>query len=110
MSGKLNWLEKYLPEGLMVDAAWLEKHGYSTGLRSQYVAAGWLDQPTRGVYRRPRGELSWQQAIISLQTILNASPVIVGGRTALDLQGFAHYLPRKQKRSTSMDRSPSPIG
>lgn len=97
ISGKLNWLEKHLPEGLMVDAAWLEKHGYSTGLRSQYVAAGWLDQPTRGVYRRPRGELSWQQAVISLQTILNASPVIVGGKTALDLQGFAHYLPTKIK-------------
>jgi len=93
-SKKLNWLEKHLPEGLLVDAAWLQAHGYSTALRSQYVAAGWLEQPTRGVYRRTRGELGWQQVVISLQTILEAQ-LVVGGKTALDLQGFAHYLPRR---------------
>ena len=43
---KLNWLEHELPEGLLVDAAWLEANGYSRSLRSQYVAAGWLEQPT----------------------------------------------------------------
>jgi hypothetical protein len=93
-SKKLNWLEKHLPEGLLVDAAWLQANGFSTALRSQYVAAGWLEQPTRGVYRRQRGDLSWQQVIISLQTILEA-PLVVGGKTALDLQGFAHYLPKR---------------
>jgi len=88
---KLNWLERKLPEGLLVDAAWLEAHGYSRSLRSQYVAAGWLEQPTRGVYRRSRGSLSWEQVAISLQAVLHF-PVSVGGRTALDLQGYAHYL------------------
>ena len=88
---KLNWLERKLPEGLLVDAAWLEAHGYSRSLRSQYVAAGWLEQPTRGVYRRSRGSLSWEQVVISLQAVLHF-PVSVGGRTALDLQGYAHYL------------------
>ena len=88
---KLNWLERNLPEGLLVDAAWLEAHGYSRSLRSQYVAAGWLEQPTRGVYRRSRGSLSWEQVAISLQAVLHF-PVSVGGRTALDLQGYAHYL------------------
>jgi hypothetical protein len=38
--GKLNYLERILPEGLLVDAAWLGKRGYSTSLRSQYVSAG----------------------------------------------------------------------
>jgi len=88
---KLNWLERELPEGLLAGAAWLEAHGYSRSLRSQYVAAGWLEQPTRGVFRRPRGNLSWEQVIISLQAVLQL-PVSVGGRTALDLQGYAHYL------------------
>ena len=89
---KINQLEKALPEGLVVDAAWLAKHGYSTSLRSQYVAAGWLEQPARRVYRRPRGTLRWEQVIVSLQTLLDYPPLIVGGRTALELQGFAHYL------------------
>ena len=91
-SGKLNWLEKNLPEGLVVDAGWMTRHGYSTALRSQYLSAGWLQQPTRQVYRRQRGELSWQQVVISLQTLLLRNPLTVGGRTALELQGFAHYL------------------
>src|SRR5690348_17067215 len=94
--GKLNWLEKRLPEGLVVDAAWLSAHGYSTSLRSQYVSAGWLEQPARRVYRRSRGALSWQQVVVSLQTLL-AYPLAVGGRTALEQQGYAHYLPHTEK-------------
>ena len=93
---KLNWLERNLPEGLVVNAAWLTRRGYSTSLRSQYVSAGWLEQPTRGVYRRPRGSLSWQQVVISLQALLEF-PVVVGGRTALELQGYAHYLRQQAK-------------
>jgi hypothetical protein len=93
---KLNWLERTLPEGLVLDASWLTRHGYSTSLRSQYVAAGRLEQPARGVYRRPRGSLTWQQVVISLQTILEQS-LVVGGRTALELQGYAHYLPSRTK-------------
>ena len=91
-SGKLNQLDHTLPEGLLVDSAWMGEHGYSRSLRNQYVHSGWLEQPTRGVYRRPRGALSWQQVVVSLQTILDADPLVVGGRTALELQGYAHYL------------------
>ena len=90
--GKLNQLDQALPEGLLVDAAWMSRHGYSRSLRNQYVHSGWLEQPARSVYRRPRGTLSWQQAVISLQTILDTTPLVVGGRTALELQGYAHYL------------------
>lgn len=85
---KLNFLEHTLPDGLLVDARWMTKHGYSTGLRSQYVSAGWLVQPTRGTFKRPLGTLTWQKAVISLQTLLER-PLIVGGRTALELQGFS---------------------
>jgi len=95
-STKLNWLEQHLPEGLLVDAAWLTRHDYSTSLRTQYVAARWLEQPARSVFRRPRGQLRWQQAVISLQTLLQF-PVVVGGRTALELQGYAHFLSQEQK-------------
>src|SRR5689334_18105292 len=88
---KLNRLTRGLPEGLVVDAHWLEKRGYYASLRKKYVALGWLAQPAHGVYRRPRGTLTWQQVVISLQTLLEV-PVVVGGKTALELQGFAHYL------------------
>lgn len=87
----LNRLERELPEGLLVDAAWLEQEGYYGSLRTKYVDHGWLERPVRGVYRRPRGKLTWEQAIVSLQILLRY-PIVVGGRTALRLQGFDHYV------------------
>ncbi|TFV39092.1 hypothetical protein E4K65_40630 [Bradyrhizobium niftali] len=51
------------------------------------MKSDWLEQPARSVFRRPRGTLSWRQVVISLQTILNYSPLVVGGRSALELQG-----------------------
>jgi len=36
--------------------------------------------------------LSWEQAVISLQTILGQKKLVVGGRTALALEGYEHYL------------------
>jgi Transcriptional regulator, AbiEi antitoxin, Type IV TA system/Transcriptional regulator, AbiEi antitoxin N-terminal domain len=93
---KLKWLEREVPEGLIVTAQWLSEHGFSTSLRSKYVSSGWLEQPTRSVFRRPRGELRWEQVVISLQTLL-AFPVVVGGRTALELQGYAHFLSQQQR-------------
>jgi hypothetical protein len=92
---KLNQLDRALPEGMLADAAWLEKNGYYGSLRHKYIASGWLEQPVRGVFRRPRGQLSWEQVVISLQTLLK-HPISVGGRTALELGGYAHYLPQTQ--------------
>lgn len=51
---KLNLLARLLPDSLLVDAAWLTEHGYATSLRSQYVAAGWLEQPARPPVTEPR--------------------------------------------------------
>lgn len=90
-SARIKQLEKDLPEGLVVDAAWLEAKGIQSNLRSYYVKNGWLEQPARSVYRRPRGSITWQQVVISLQTLLE-TPLTVGGKTALELQGFAHYV------------------
>jgi transcriptional regulator with AbiEi antitoxin domain of type IV toxin-antitoxin system len=92
----LNRLERELPEGVLVDAAWLKRRGYSRQLLSHYVHTGWLEQPARGVYRRPRGSLTWQQVVISVQAFLGVA-LAVGGRTALDLHGYAHYLPHEAK-------------
>lgn len=88
----LNRLERILPEGLIVDSGWLERRGYSSSLRTYYVKNGWLEQPARGAYRRRRGKLSWEQVVISLQTILEYPPLIVGGKTALILHGLTHYV------------------
>ena len=90
-SEKLNRLTQRLPEGLPVDAAWLRAQGYTANLLRRYVASGWLQQPAHRVYVRPRGELVWQQIVLSLQTFLRCD-LVVGGRSALELQGYVHYL------------------
>lgn len=100
-----------LPEGLLVDAAWLEKDGYYGSLRKKYVTSGWLTQPTRRVYRRPCGPLTWQQVVISLQTLLLPEhPIVVGGRTALELQGFSHYLPFGMRKEVHLYGKEKPPG
>jgi hypothetical protein len=89
-TNKLNQLQQ-LPDWAIVDAAWLEQHGYSSSLRSQYVKAGWLCQPAPRTYRRSSSPLTWRQVITSLQTFLGY-PLTVGGRTALEEEGYGHYL------------------
>jgi len=94
-SKRLN-LERELPEGLLVDAAWLRQQHYSRQLWNHYVGTGLLEQLAPRVFRRPRGSLTWQHIVISLQTLLR-QPLVLGGRTALELQGYAHYLARATK-------------
>jgi len=98
----LNRLQRLLPEGLLADAAWLTRMGYPSSLRSRYVGSGWLQPVARGVFRRPphrpgledaETPLRWQHVVVSLQMVLER-PVAVGGRTALELGGFAHYVSR----------------
>jgi hypothetical protein len=88
---KLNWLLRSIPPGMVVDAAWLTAAGYSTSLRSQYVAAGWLERPARGVYQAPAGELTWETVLASLQHLMHRS-LHVGGRSALELHGYGPNL------------------
>ena len=91
-NGKLNRLQTLLPDGLLVDARWLTAQGYSRQLRAKYVAAGWLESPCRGVYRRPSAApVHWQHVVASLQFAMQRPPAI-GGRTALELSGYEHYL------------------
>lgn len=88
---KLNLLQRLLPDGLVANVRWFAERGYSGALLHEYRISGWLEQPARGVYRRPGGRLLWQNVVMSLQNLLKV-PAAVGGRTALELQGYSHYL------------------
>lgn len=106
IKGKLNWLQHTIPEGLVVDAGWLEQHGVSRQLRCKYVMHGWLLSPVRSVYCRPAPSqeaksLPWEQLVISLNALLSV-PVAVGAKTALELQGFSHYLAARGSREAHL--------
>ena len=94
MEKPINQLQK-LPPGLLAPVSWFSapQRGISRQLLKKYQANGWLESPARGIYRRPGPPLKWQHVVASLQhPELMYLPVIIGGRSALELQGYAHYL------------------
>ena len=88
---KINKLQTILPDLLLADAPWLASWGYSGVQVNKYAASGWLQRPARGVYMRPGCRLHWQAAVVSLQTLVGA-PLSIGGLTALEMQGRAHFI------------------
>lgn len=107
---KINRLQRLLPEGLLADAAWFTSAGYPSSLRSRYLTGGWLQQVTRGVFRRPLyksrldnepAPLHWQHVVLSLQIVMERS-IVIGGRTALRLHGFSHYTSSSEPREVHL--------
>ncbi|BAC92278.1 type IV toxin-antitoxin system AbiEi family antitoxin domain-containing protein [Gloeobacter violaceus] len=86
-------LESCLPEGQVVDRAWLEARGFDRPRVDSYLRSEALQRVAQGAYRRPGPPLKWEHIVYSLQGLGYA--VHVGGRSALELQGLAHYLPMR---------------
>ncbi len=87
----INRLYGLFPEGMVTPTAWLGKQGYSRQLVRKYVQSGWLVSVARGAFRRPGSEPGWAAIAASLEKYWGLS-CHAGGRTALDLHGYAHYL------------------
>lgn len=84
-----------VPDGVVVDRSWLKKKGIDAPLVDYYLKKEYLEPVARGAYRRPGATLKWQHLVYSLQRL--GFPVHVGGRSALELKGRAHYLPLGEK-------------
>jgi hypothetical protein len=91
MSKNVKFLEQRLPEGQLVNRAWLLERGFSRSRVDYAMRAGKLEAVVRGLYRRPGLPLKWEHVVCSLNEM--GCFVHVGGRSALELQGLAHYLP-----------------
>lgn len=84
-------LEQLLPEGQLVNRAWLKTRGYSRPWVDYAIRSGKLEPVTHGIYRRPGPPLKWEHVVYSLNEM--ECKARAGGRSALELQGLAHYLP-----------------
>lgn len=93
-------LEKILPEGLVVDRAWLNAQGVSRPNIDYYLRTNRLEAVARGAYRRPGPALKWEHLVYSLQEL--GYLVHVGGRAALELQGYTHYLSMSGKQQIDL--------
>ena len=81
-----------LPEGVAAPSSWLTANGYSRQLVRKYVLSGWLQAMGRGVYARSGQSVSWKGVLLGLHR-LAGRPCHVGGISALNRQGLAHFLP-----------------
>jgi hypothetical protein len=87
----LNKMLRQWPANGLQTAADLRTQGISSALLHHYVQRHWLEQVERGVYRRPGDSPGWQAAVHTVQSAMGL-PVHVGGLTALELQGYGHYM------------------
>lgn len=83
-------LDQILPDGQVVNRAWLQDRGYDRSRVDFYLLSHKLDRVGHGAYRRPGPPLKWEHYVYSLQEL--GIDLHVGGRSALDLLGYAHYL------------------
>ena len=89
---KLKQLYQLLPESVVVPSSWFTVNGYSSQLVYKYVKNGWLTKLGNKAYIRPASILEWQGAVLGLQKLAEL-PFHVGGLSALNISGYAHYLP-----------------
>jgi hypothetical protein len=80
-----------VPHGLIVTSQWLLAQGIQRHSLDNYIKSGLLVAMHAGVYKRPDTQLSWQGLVCSLQRM--GFGCTVGGLSALELNGLAHYLP-----------------
>lgn len=100
-------LDQRLPDGQLVNRDWLQAHGFDRPRVDYYLRARKLEAVARGVYRRPGPPLKWQHVVYSLNEM--GFSVRVGGRSALEMQGLAHYLPAGDlKRVDLYGKDPMP--
>lgn len=91
-SSKINRLLISVPDGTPVTSAWLSSQGVSPQLAHRYKLSGWLEPLGRGAWVRKGATVSMVGAIFALQKQLSIK-VPPAARTALVLQGRAHYVP-----------------
>jgi hypothetical protein len=90
--GKLNQLKRQLPEGLLAilfgSLRAAIRHRCAASMRRP---VGWSIPPAARRHRRRRGAPPAEPVVLSLQLVLRQQ-LVVGGRTAFNPQGYAHYL------------------
>lgn len=102
---KLNDIITQMPSGVVLTLIWLKQHGVSCKLAWWYVQSHWLERIGSEAYKKYGDKVNWVGALAALQNQLNL-PLHIGGKTALELLGQAHFIPMQGiKRVALFNRS-----
>ena len=88
---KINSLIQSSPRGSVLLPLWLLSQGYSYELQQAYRKSNWLKSIGKGAMLKSGDPLVLTGALSALQNVVNLN-IHIGGRSALELQGLAHYL------------------
>lgn len=89
---KLNQLLQYWPRGTVYTQSELTKNHISRQLVTAYLNSSWLKRIGQGAFIRFDDQVDWIGGVYAIQHQLNLS-IYVAGKTALQLQGYAHFVP-----------------
>lgn len=87
---RLKELVCHWPWGAVYTQIYLTEAGYSADLVKSYRKAGWIEWVGTGAFSRCGDTVDWMGGLYAIQKQLEVR-VHAGGRTALELQGYAHY-------------------
>lgn len=87
---KINKLITNWPKGTIALTSYLNGLGLQNELLHKYTRSRWLESAGNGAYKLSGDKVGWQGAVYALQTQAGFS-LHPGGKTALELKGFAHY-------------------
>lgn len=89
-------LKQLMPAGLLATKSWLVAQGLNPHFIDNAVKTKTLIALCPGVYTREEMLVNWKGIVTSLQRMAG-HPIHVGGLSALDQEGLAHYPSRGQR-------------
>ena len=94
---KINKLVTNWPKGTLKTVKELQAMGYSPQLLKIYSNSKWIEPFVRGMYKLYDDKIDWQGVLYGLQRKSRTS-LHAGGKTALTLKGYGHYLSAHETR------------
>lgn len=95
IKNKLNSLLANWPSLAVFACAWLYDQGYSYELINKYRKNHWLQAVGRGAVARVGDKIDWAGGLYAIQNQLKL-PIHVGGKSALLVKGYGHFIPQGQ--------------
>lgn len=89
---KINLLLRSWPRGTVAVQSWLKTQGVYRQLADAYRKTAWLERVGRGAFIHAGDSVDWTGGLFAVQHQLGRA-IHAGGKTALQLQGYAHFLP-----------------
>lgn len=102
---KLNRLLRAWPQGTVAVSGWLAERGAYQQLVHEYGKSGWLRRVGQGAYARAGDTVHWTGGLYAIQQQMRL-PVHVGAKTALQMQGYAHFLPLRKEPAATLFGAP----